>query len=69
MPFSRGNYLLIVAGLVAVIVGYLIMRLENEMDGFISLYVAPVLILFGYFEILYAIWWRSPGQKSGQAAE
>jgi len=34
------------------------MRLENEMDGILSLYVAPLLILGGYLEIIYAILWR-----------
>ncbi len=70
MPFSRGNYLLIIGGLLAVVIGYGIMRAENEVDGFISLYVAPVLILFGYLEILYAIWWRGgTEQETVRSAE
>ena len=28
------------------------------MDGFISLYIAPVILLAGYLEIIYAILWR-----------
>ena len=31
------------------------MRIENEVDGFISLYVAPLVILGGYLEIIWAI--------------
>ena len=69
MPFTRGNYLLMVAGLVSVLIGYVIMRLENEVDGFVSLYVAPVLLLVGYLEILYAIWWRGPEEQAAQSAE
>ena len=69
MPFTRGNYLLMVAGLVSVLIGFVIMRLENEVDGFISLYVAPVFLLFGYLEILYAIWWRGPEEQAAQSAE
>lgn len=34
------------------------MRIENEFQGFISLYVAPLLILGGYLEIIYAILWH-----------
>ena len=43
--------------------GYVIMRMENEMDGFISLYVAPLILLAGYLEVIYAILWR-PAKES-----
>lgn len=58
MPFERRNYLLMVLGLVLVAAGYIIMRAENEMDGFLSLYVSPLLLIAGYLEIVYAIIWR-----------
>lgn len=58
MVFSRRNYLLIGAGVLAIALGYAMMRIENEVDGFISLYVAPLIILGGYLEIIYAILWR-----------
>ena len=58
MVFERWNYLLLLLGLAIVVVGYTIMRVENEVDGFLSLYVAPLLILGGYLEIIYAILWR-----------
>ena len=58
MLFTRRNYLLILLGVAAVVVGYLAMWLESEVDGTISLYVAPLLILGGYLEIIYAILWR-----------
>ena len=62
MVFSKRNYILILAGVAAVVVGYVMMRMENEVDGFISLYVAPLLILAGYLEIIYAIL-ASPGAE------
>ena len=52
------NYVLIAIGVLAVVIGYAIMRIENEVDGLLSLYVAPLLILGGYLEIIYAILWR-----------
>lgn len=58
MVFTRRNYVLLVAGVLAVVVGYVGMRMENEVYGFISLYVAPLLILGGYLEVIYAILWR-----------
>lgn len=56
--FSRRNYVLLIAGVVAIVVGYALMRIENEVDGIISLYLAPLLILAGYLEVIYAILWR-----------
>jgi len=58
MVFQRRNYLLLILGIALVVVGYVVMRMENEVDGFISLYVAPLMILGGYLEIIYAIMWR-----------
>lgn len=58
MVFERRNYILLLVGLALVVVGYVVMRVENEVDGFVSLYVAPLLILGGYLEIIYAILWR-----------
>jgi len=52
MVFTKRNYLLLVLGLVMIVAGYVIMRMENEVDGFISLYVAPLLLLAGYLEII-----------------
>ncbi len=58
MVFAKRNYLLMILGVVLVVFGYYIMRMENEVDGFISLYVAPLILLAGYLEIIYAILWR-----------
>jgi hypothetical protein len=56
--FTRRNYVLIVAGVLAVVVGYALMAIENEVYGFISLYVAPIIILGGYLEVIYGIMWK-----------
>ena len=68
MVFTRRNYTLLFIGLALIVVGYVVMRLENAVDGFISLYVAPLLILGGYLEIMYAIMWR-PDRQKVEAAE
>lgn len=69
MVFERRNYMLLLLGVALVVVGYVIMRMENEVDGFISLYVAPLLILGGYLEIIYAILWRPKKEQSVEAAQ
>ena len=68
MVFSRPNYLLLLLGLAVIVVGYVIMRVENEVDGFLSLYVAPLLILGGYLEIIYAIFYRAKSEKESDPA-
>ena len=67
MVFERRNYVLLALGVVLVVVGYVLMRMENEVDGFISLYLAPLLILGGYLEIIYAILWRSQAKEEAQS--
>jgi len=55
MLFSPGNYKLMGLGVLLVIIGFTIMRIENEVYGFISLYISPVIILAGYGIAGYAI--------------
>ena len=58
MVLSSRNYQLMMLGVALVVIGYAMMRIENEVDGIISLYVAPLIILGGYLEIIYAILWQ-----------
>lgn len=55
MVFGRRNYLLLLLCVALVVVGFAAMRIENEVDGIVSLYVAPLLILGGYLGVIYAI--------------
>lgn len=55
MLFTALNYKLMGLGVLLIIVGFTAMRLENEVYGFISLYVSPVVILAGYILVMYAI--------------
>ncbi len=58
MVFTSRNYVLLGIALALILVGYTVMRVENEVDGFLSLYVAPLLLLGGYIGAIYAILWR-----------
>ena len=62
MPFGVRNYQLMVACLVVVAIGYIIMAVEGEVDGFLSLYVSPLILLAGYLGIIYAIIYREKPQ-------
>jgi len=55
MLFDRSNYLILILGIFLILVGFSIMRLENEVYGFISLYVAPIVIISGYGTVIAAI--------------
>ena len=56
--FERRNYVLLAVGVLLVAVGFAVMRIDNQFLGTWSLDVAPLIILAGYLEIIYAILWR-----------
>lgn len=56
MTFGRRNYTWLTVAVLAIIVGFTAMRIENEIRGFISLYVAPIVILAGFSLIVWAIY-------------
>lgn len=64
MVFSRHNYVLLLMAVAFVFLGYVIMRIDNQVEGFISLYVAPLMILGGYLGVIYAILWREKPASS-----
>lgn len=64
MVFSKTNYVLLGACVAAIIVGYALMRMENEVDGFISLYVSPIILMAGYLGVIVAILYRPKRQEA-----
>jgi uncharacterized membrane protein HdeD (DUF308 family) len=62
LVFENWNYVLLLVGVLLITVGFAAMYLENAYQGFISLYVSPILIMGGYAEIIYALMW-SPGDN------
>jgi uncharacterized membrane protein HdeD (DUF308 family) len=71
LVFEKRNYLLLLVGVAFIVVGFTAMYLENQYQGFVSLYVSPILIVGGYAEIIYALLW-SPSDdepvEEGEAA-
>jgi len=65
MVFSSLNYKMVGVGVLLVIFGFTIMRIENEVYGFISLYVAPVLVMAGYITIVFAILKKPHDSENG----
>jgi uncharacterized membrane protein HdeD (DUF308 family) len=57
LVFETRNYVLLLVGVALIVAGFTAMYIENAYQGFISLYVSPVLIIGGYAEIIYALLW------------
>ncbi|MDX1642011.1 MAG: hypothetical protein R3220_09960 [Balneolaceae bacterium] len=55
LVFTPLNYKLMGLGLLLLIIGFTAMRIENEVQGFVSLYISPVIIIAGYAVVMYAI--------------
>jgi uncharacterized Tic20 family protein len=70
MFFSSFNYKLIGIAIVLIIVGFFAMYMENEIDGFISLFISPILIMTGYVVVIFAILKHNRGkqEESGQSS-
>ena len=65
MFFSAFNYRLIGIAILLIIGGFTAMYLENEVDGFISLYVSPIVIMAGYVLVIFAIMKHDRVEKTG----
>ena len=67
--FARRNYVLLLVGIALVVVGFAAMRIDNQLESVVSLYLAPLLILGGYLEVIYAVLWRpSSGEEGSDGA-
>ena len=55
MFFSAFNYKLLGIAVLLIVGGFAAMYMENEIDGFISLYVSPVVVMAGYVLVIFAI--------------
>ncbi|MGM0588828.1 MAG: DUF3098 domain-containing protein [Bacteroidota bacterium] len=68
MLFDKHNYLWLGIGIIMVVVGFTAMYMENEVNGFISLYISPIIILGGYGVVLYAIMSKSKLTEPSESA-
>ena len=57
LPFSRKNYLLMFAGLGALILGFIIMSIDDEPYGFgfMGLTLGPIIVFLGFIIEIFAI--------------
>ncbi|MEX0770532.1 MAG: hypothetical protein WD035_07360 [Balneolaceae bacterium] len=55
MLFTPLNYKILGIGVLLVVLGFTAMYLENEVRGFVSLYISPIVIMAGYLTVIVAI--------------
>lgn len=58
MPLQKENYLFIGIGFAVILLGYLLIGIERDVDGFLSLNVSPILIIGGFIWIIYAVLYK-----------
>ena len=65
MPFAATNYRLLLGAVALIVVGYVIMVIDNAtgdaVDSAMSLFVAPLLLLAGYLGVAVAVLHGAPG--------
>jgi uncharacterized membrane protein HdeD (DUF308 family) len=57
LPFGKKNYQLMIAGVLTLIVGFIIMSLDNEQHGFgfLGLTLGPIVVMTGFMIEIFAI--------------
>lgn len=69
MFFSGFNYKLIGIAVLLIVSGFSAMLIENEIDGFISLFVSPIVIMAGYVVVIFAIMKHDRNEDSDSEKE
>jgi drug/metabolite transporter (DMT)-like permease len=65
LPFGRMNYILLLIGVGIIGLGFILMSMDDFIDATefsISLYIAPLVVVAGFLEIIYAIMYKSKSQ-------
>jgi len=63
-PFDKANYLIMIAGLVLIALGFIIMASDKEQYGFgfLGITLGPIILLSGFLVQFLAIFYKSKKQ-------
>ncbi len=66
LPFQRKNYLLMIIGICAIILGFIAMSLDHEPYGFgfLGITLGPVMIVLGFGIQFFAILWEKKDKSN-----
>ena len=61
LPFGKMNYLIMLIGILALILGFYIMTLDDEQYGFgfLGITLGPIIVFLGFIIEFFAIFYRS----------
>lgn len=72
MPFDRVNYLILLASIALIVIGFVVMALANTSEdpahSPLALTVAPILLVAGYVGAGVAILWRPRTNETDEDA-
>ncbi|MEQ9425718.1 MAG: DUF3098 domain-containing protein [Cyclobacteriaceae bacterium] len=57
LPFGRKNYIIMIAGILTLILGFTVMSLDDEQYGFgfLGLTLGPIIVMIGFIIEFFAI--------------
>ena len=57
LPFGKSNYILMLAGIATLIIGFIIMSLDQEEYGFglLGITIGPIIVMMGFIIEFFAI--------------
>ncbi len=57
LPFGKKNYQIMIIGVVTLVIGFIIMSLDNEQHGFgfLGLTLGPIVVMAGFIIEIFAI--------------
>lgn len=63
MPLTKENYVFLSYGIAGIVLSYMLMFFDSNVDGFISLTVCPLFLIASYAWIVFAILYRKPVEQ------
>lgn len=65
LPFNRMNYLFMIGGIITLILGFIVMSLDQEPYGFgfLGLTLGPIIVMLGFIIEFFAILYRPKQDK------
>src|SRR5277367_4305546 len=63
MPLKKENYIMLGIGIGVIILAYILMIMQNTVDGFFGRTLSPIMIIAAYAFIVYAILYKKKEQK------
>ena len=57
LAFQKSNYILMIAGIVTLIIGFVLMSMDKEEYGFgmLGLTIGPIIVVIGFITEIFAI--------------